>query len=127
MTSLSEVAPVVADGPFANELMLYGRFVGAWDVGAACYDGEVVRPVTGERRFAWGLGGRGAQDVLYGAGAIAGQIRRCAATIISGTLPGYKLASGEFVYLQGRQLTMTSHEKSAVLPRFGQRERWRFT
>jgi hypothetical protein len=63
---------IAAAGPYApltKELMLYGRFVGTWDVEATWYDGEEVRRGTGEWHFAWVLGGRGVQDVLYGSGA----------------------------------------------------------
>ena len=42
---------VAADGPYeplTKELMLYGQFVGSWDVEATWYDGEVVRRSKGE-------------------------------------------------------------------------------
>ena len=53
-----------ADSPHAEELMLFGRFVGAWDVDVAYHgpDGrtEVKR---GEWLFGWVLEGQGVQDV----------------------------------------------------------------
>src|SRR5512140_1433402 len=57
------------DGPYApdaEKLMLYGQFVGSWDIAATWFtpDGE-TRHVTGEWHFAWILGGRGVQDVLF--------------------------------------------------------------
>ena len=57
------------DGPYAphaEKLMLYGQFVGSWDIEATWFtpDGE-TRRVTGEWHFAWILGGRGVQDVLF--------------------------------------------------------------
>lgn len=60
--------PLEADGPapeHAEELMLFGRFVGAWDVDGAeiAPDGERTS-WRGEWHFAWALGGRAIQDVL---------------------------------------------------------------
>ena len=60
-----------APGPFApakNELMLYGRLIGAWDIDWVAFDesGDAVERRSGEWHFAWVLGGRGAQDVISG-------------------------------------------------------------
>jgi hypothetical protein len=51
-------------GPFAEQLKLYGRFVGSWDVTWAAI-GADGRPVTarGELHSGWVLGGRAIQDV----------------------------------------------------------------
>lgn len=62
-----------ADGPvldLADELMLYGRFVGSWDISGEWFtrDGG-VRTATGAWHFAWVLGGMGVQDVLFATGA----------------------------------------------------------
>lgn len=58
---------LLADGPaseLADELMLFGRFVGSWDVAWTGVD-ETGRPATrkGELHFGWVLGGRAVQDV----------------------------------------------------------------
>ena len=59
---------LAADGPHpdhAEELMLFGRFVGAWDM-----EGEQIAPdggrtaLRGEWHFGWVLEGRAVQDVL---------------------------------------------------------------
>jgi hypothetical protein len=61
------VAALHADGPtadLADELMLFGRFVGSWDVAWTGVDetGQPAR-LTGELHFGWVLGGRAVQDV----------------------------------------------------------------
>jgi len=62
------LALLAADGPHpdhAAELMLFGRFVGAWEMEGwqlAC-DGTQTEQ-RGEWRFGWVLGGRAIQDVL---------------------------------------------------------------
>jgi hypothetical protein len=63
-----------ASGPFppdADQLMLYGRLVGAWEVEWVRFDGrgEAAERRRGEWHFAWVLGGRGVQDVIWAAGA----------------------------------------------------------
>lgn len=60
---------LAADGPaegLADKLMLFGRFVGAWDVESTSFrpDGT-QRSQLGEWHFAWVLGGRAVQDVLF--------------------------------------------------------------
>ena len=100
---------LVADEPFhdyADKLMLFGQFVGVWDVAATWYDhGTVQRTDTGEWHFTWILGGRGIQDVLFATGVPSQQFGT--------TLRCYDPASdtwhvcwmqpagGEFVHLQG--------------------------
>jgi hypothetical protein len=62
---------LAGDGPapeHADDLMLFGRFVGSWDLEATYFDHD--GSVTGERRgewhFGWVLEGRAIQDVLFG-------------------------------------------------------------
>jgi len=60
-----------ADGPDperAGGLMLFGRFVGSWDIEATYWDhdGNVVDELRGEWHFGWVLQGRAIQDVLIG-------------------------------------------------------------
>lgn len=103
---------LAASGPFAGyveRVMLYGQFVGSWDVEATWYGGEEVRRSTGEWHFAWVLGGRGLQDVLYGAGAPPdrfGTTLRCYdPEKETWHIAWMQPASGEFVSLQGRPAT----------------------
>lgn len=51
-------------GPYAEELQLFGQFVGSWDVvwSGVTPDGK-TRAATGELHFGWVLGGRAVQDV----------------------------------------------------------------
>ena len=60
---------IAAGGPYAplaDELMLFGRFVGAWDVASTWWDADGgARQQDGEWHFAWALGGRAVQDVLF--------------------------------------------------------------
>jgi len=59
---------LAADGPHADhadELMLFGQFVGSWDVDAKLVDRDgTSQPHGGEWHFAWVLEGRAVQDVL---------------------------------------------------------------
>jgi hypothetical protein len=52
------------DEGFANELELFGQFVGSWDVSVTNYrsDGSAIT-IPAEWHFAWALGGRAIQDV----------------------------------------------------------------
>jgi hypothetical protein len=60
-----------ANGPdpnFGEKLMLFGRFVGDWEIIEACYiqaDGTWVK-MKGEVHFGWILGGTAIQDVWMG-------------------------------------------------------------
>lgn len=60
-----------ASGPdeeHAEALMLFGQFIGSWDVEATYWDhaGTVTGEGTGEWHFGWVLQGRAIQDVLIG-------------------------------------------------------------
>ena len=59
---------LAADGPHpahADALMLFGRFVGTWEMeGWQRAEGGGRTPQRGEWRFGWVLGGRAIQDVL---------------------------------------------------------------
>lgn len=58
---------LAATGPhpdFAEELMLFGQFVGTWDIEVTWIDGgQVTRRENGEWHFSWVLDGRAVQDV----------------------------------------------------------------
>lgn len=61
--------PFLAEGPdpeLADELALFGQFVGSWDLEIDYHDPE--RHLTGEWHFAWALGGRAVQDVWIAPG-----------------------------------------------------------
>jgi len=63
------IGALAAAGPLpehAEALMLFGRFVGAWDVDVTLYDfdGNVHARGSGEWLFGWVLEGRAVQDVL---------------------------------------------------------------
>jgi hypothetical protein len=58
-----------ADGPFPNyadKLMLFGQFVGVWDIDARFFERDrgLVREGRAEWLFGWALEGRVVQDVL---------------------------------------------------------------
>jgi len=58
------IAALHVDGPtgeHADKLMLFGRFVGTWDV--HWIDGDQPGTATGELHFGWVLGGRAVQDI----------------------------------------------------------------
>ena len=62
-----------ADGPFPalrDQLMLFGQFVGTWDMEVEYFDAAGHRTYQGrwEWSFAWILGGRAIQDVIVDLG-----------------------------------------------------------
>ena len=62
---------LAADGPYpdlSERLNLFGQFVGSWDIESVEYIDGGTRNVAGEWHFAWVLGGRGVQDVLFDKG-----------------------------------------------------------
>src|SRR5438034_5192278 len=68
-TASAMIEALEADGPFpdyADKLMLFGRFVGSWDVQDTFFDqkGNVTKRNDGEWHFGWVLQGRAIQDVL---------------------------------------------------------------
>lgn len=111
--------------------MLYGQFVGSWDVAATWYkDGKTVRTANGEWHFGWILGGCGVQDVLFPNGAspdhygttLRGYDRQLDAWHITWMQP----YGGEFVNLIGRKVGDRIVQES--LPdTSGRLERWSFT
>lgn len=63
------IEALAADGPFpeyADQLMLFGRLVGAWDIAGKYFDaqGQVTQERQGEWHFGWVLEGRAIQDVI---------------------------------------------------------------
>ncbi len=101
-----------AKGPFPQEpskLMLYGQFVGSWDIEGTWYQPDGSNTTgKGEWHFDWILGGSGVQDVLFASGAPAhqyGTTLRCYDKAIDAWhLVWMQPASGEFVNLVGRRV-----------------------
>ena len=62
LSALHATAPCPA---LADKLMLFGQFVGSWDLQIVYYacDGSVTRRMQGEWHFGWVLEGRAIQDV----------------------------------------------------------------
>jgi hypothetical protein len=92
----------------ARELALFGQFVGSWDVESTIFaaDGR-----TTTRRchwhFAWILGGRAIQDVLYADGASPAAygttLRSYDASVGRWRIAWMHPASGEFIALTARE------------------------
>src|SRR5919109_244353 len=123
-----------APGPFeedSDRLMAFGQFVGAWDMESTWYDQSGGRRQgTGEWHFAWILGGRGVQDILFTSGAPPHQVGttlRCYDQALDAWHVAWmQPASGEFVHLLGRQVgDQIVLEGAGPDPR--RRERWTFS
>ncbi len=122
-----------AAGPypeFADKLLLYGQFVGSWDITSTWFKtGGERSEGKGEWHFAWILGGRGVQDVLFRSGATPdkfGTTVRCYdprsdVWHISWMQP----SGGEFVHLIGRKVGNRIVQESQ-LSASRRRERWTF-
>lgn len=77
---LSAASP---DPALADKLMLFGQFVGDWDIVEARYpqpDGSSVTR-TGEIHFGWILEGRAVQDVWMGTDPETGKVRPAGSTV----------------------------------------------
>jgi len=64
-SSIRGLVSVAPDPKFREKLMLFGQFVGDWDILEAKYpqpDGTIIKR-EGEIHFGWILDGRGVQDV----------------------------------------------------------------
>ncbi len=101
-----------ASGPFADyadKLQLYGQLVGSWDIEATWFlqDGSTHKG-RGEWHFAWILGGRGVQDVLFSKGAACdryGTTLRCYDPAADAwQVTWMQPYGGEFVHLTGRRV-----------------------
>lgn len=95
------------DPEMAGARMLYGRFVGSWRVESTWYDADGGRrSANGEWHFAWILGGRGVQDVLFADGSSPdryGTTLRCYdAELDAWHITWMCPAGGEFANLIGR-------------------------
>lgn len=101
---------LAADGPqpaLREKLMLYGQFVGSWVVEAVWFMADGSRPTArGEWHFAWALGGRAVQDVLFAKDTPADErgttLRGYDHTKDHWHITWMQPASGEFTHLIGR-------------------------
>jgi hypothetical protein len=125
---------IAASGPYpehADQLVLYGQFVGSWDIDATWFEenGE-QRKARGEWHFAWILGGRGVQDVLFAAGSPPdhyGVTLRCYDSASDAWhITWMQPCCGDFVNLTGRKEGNRIVQIAAGSdPQ--RRERWSFT
>jgi hypothetical protein len=123
-----------ASGPFTEyteKLMLYGQFVGAWNIDATWYEANGrFRKGKGEWYFNWILGGRGIQDVLFASGSSPhqfGTTLRCYDVdqdvwVITWMQP----YGGEFVHLLGRKKGDRIVQEG-IGTNAHRRERWSFS
>lgn len=101
-----------AHGPLADnaeQLMLYGQFVGSWAVRVLNFQADGAQTEwQGAWHFAWILGGRGVQDVLCADGAPAhrfGTTLRCYDSAINAWRVTWMAPSSQiFVNLIGRKV-----------------------
>jgi hypothetical protein len=66
MTTHARPEPLFADGPdpdLADELQLFGQFVGSRELEVIYHDPNGERRLSAEWHFAWALNGRAVQDV----------------------------------------------------------------
>jgi hypothetical protein len=132
----SAIERLAAPGPFArdrDELMLYGRLIGAWDIDWAAFDedGKAAERRVGEWHFAWVLGGRGVQDVIWTAGAPAeedGTTLRCwDAQVAAWRVVFMSPGDGQFVTLIGRAEGDRIVQEIIDRPPDAAAERWTFS
>jgi hypothetical protein len=103
---------LAAPGPFAeysDKLMLFGQFVGSWDLDGTWYERDgSSKKGKGQWHFVWILGGRGIQDVLFASGALPhqrGSTLRCYDVARDAwNIAWMQPASGEFVHMTGRKV-----------------------
>lgn len=125
---------LAAPGPYleqAEKLMLYGQFVGAWDVALTRYlKGERNKKETGEWYFGWILGGYGIQDVLFASKAKPyqyGTTLRCYDSLKDAWhITWMQPYSGQFVHLLGRRIGDRIVQEGPGGD-YLKRERWSFT
>jgi hypothetical protein len=124
---------LAATGPsvdHADKLMLYGQFVGSWDIEGTWFqeNGE-RRTRKGHWHFDWILGGRGIQDVLFATGAPPdrfGTTLRCYDPDLDAWhITWMQPSAGEFVHLIGRKVGDRIVQQTLASDQ-GRRERWIF-
>jgi hypothetical protein len=123
-----------ADGPYpplAEKLMLFGQFVGSWDLENTSHGADgTVSTVQGEWHFAWVLGGRAIQDVIFAVGAPPEErgtsIRAFDERIDAWWVTWMAPAGGEFVQLKASPIDGGIEVIGAGMDT-GQLERWSFS
>jgi hypothetical protein len=127
-----------AGGPFPawrDKLMLFGQFVGVWDLAVEYYDAAGQRTYQGhwEWSFAWILGGRAIQDVIVDLGAgdaprhspVGTTVRYCHPATGRWTIYWLGAVAGVTVQLQGGQARGTIVLEGAEAD--GTLNRWTFS
>ena len=112
MTQQTVFKLLEADEPYQeyeDKLMLYGQFVGSWKMDATWFDPKGGQQHgKGEWHFAWVLGGRGIQDVLFAEGAPShqyGTTLRCYDPALDAWhITWMQPYGGEYVHLTGRKI-----------------------
>jgi len=126
---------LAASGPnteYAEKMMLYGQFVGAWKVDVNWFnkEGDVVKKEKGEWYFDWILGGRGVQDVLFRLNSEPyqyGTTLRCYDSLLDAWhITWMHPSSGEFTNLLARRIGDRIVQEG-LGGDFMHRERWSFT
>ncbi len=125
---------LTANAPFAEDadrLTLYGRFVGSWDIDATWFDQSgPTSECRGEWQFAWILGGRAMQDVLFATGMPSdrfGTTLRCYDRVLDvWHIFWMQPAAREFVHLKGREVGDRIVQEGVDLAS-GRHLRWSFT
>lgn len=119
------------DPQFARELMLYGQFVGSWEIVSTWIKGNgELTSAQGEWHFGWILGGRGVQDVLFRKNSPP----RTYGTTLRCYEPGTQIwhitwmqpHGAEYVHLTGKQVGDRIVQEGAGSDP-SRRERWSFT
>lgn len=128
------IEKLAASGPapgLERKLMLYGRLVGSWDIVSRDLDDEGNwHERRGEWHFAWVLGGRGIQDLLFAAGSTPdryGTTLRCYDEVadvwrVSWMQPG----GDEYVQLVGVEIDGRIVQTGRAAES-GRMERWTFS
>lgn len=135
----SMVDALQADGPHqdhAEELALFGRFVGAWAVDNAYFHEGGEERYEAEWRFGWTLDGRAVQDVLFNPPASKANGGRAPSQHIGTTVRLFEPATGDWTVIwfsatRGNVVTLRGRPDGDDIEiagenRRGDALRWRF-
>ncbi len=96
------LAALRADGPhpdYAEELALFGQFVGSWAIDNTSFLASGPERFAAEWRFGWVLDGRAVQDVLFHPPASKGTEARAYSTGIGTTVRLFEPATAEWTVI----------------------------